>query len=44
MDNCTKTIVSIITMDKREAGKKSTNMKKACFKKLSLMHIFKSEL
>lgn len=33
MENCTKKIVSIITMDKRETGKKSTNMEKACFLK-----------
>ncbi|XP_062581910.1 uncharacterized protein LOC134243692 [Saccostrea cucullata] len=33
MDNSTKKIVSIITMDKRETGKKSPNMEKACFVK-----------
>lgn len=33
MDNSTKKIISIITMDKRETGKKSTNMEKACFLK-----------
>ncbi|XP_055999261.1 uncharacterized protein LOC125649364 [Ostrea edulis] len=33
MDNSSKKIISIITMDKRETGKKSTNMEKGCFLK-----------
>jgi hypothetical protein len=33
MDNSSKKIVSIVTMDKRETDKKSTNMEKACFLK-----------
>lgn len=33
MDNVSKKIVSLVTMDKRETGKKSTNMEKACFLK-----------
>ena len=33
MDNTSKKVISIITMDKRETEKKSTNMKKACFLK-----------
>ena len=33
MDNTSKKVISIITMDKRETEKKSTNMEKACFLK-----------
>ena len=33
MENTTKKILCIITMDKRETGRKSTNMEKACFLK-----------
>ena len=33
MENTTKEIVSIITMDKRHTAGKSTNLEKACFTK-----------
>lgn len=33
MDDQSKKIISLITMDKRETGKKSCNMEKACFMK-----------
>nr|XP_022301675.1 uncharacterized protein LOC111109742 [Crassostrea virginica] len=48
MDNVSKKIVSLVTMDKRETGKKSTNMEKACFLKamedLEENHVHVSEV
>lgn len=43
IENETKKVVSIITMDKRAVDKKSTNLEKACFEK-SLESLIQKEV